>query len=440
MCKNLLFVKPKNEYNIKKAFIPCGKCEECRTMQKAEWTNRLLIDMDYYQKKKGYKVGFITLTYNEEHLPHIPKRFLVNENDKIPCFNYEHVKKLNNTLRKYLHTKYGLKDGYRYFITCEYGEQYHRPHMHGIMVFNPIFDHWQFYQLIQDAWTGSTNYIQNNEKRKTKRPNYGFISTFKDFVPTDTHKCGAYVAKYVCKDIEFENYTTEKIKPLTGKLKNELRHYSPFHKQSIGLSRCLLNDKNIMEKLENGVSVMGSRDNKELPNYIKDRLLYTKYNTYNLNKHKHEQTRLYTKENFENKLKVYTKKYEQNKMLFKKLQTKEYWDSKQTNYEIKKNAIEDITNITNKINTDKLAKFYTTYYGLEYEKCFEGKPEELLFMRHNPCNTTEKMSLIDRNYYEQMKTACEILIGYAHINDKFKRRQTQEITDKIKAFWTNYQK
>lgn len=169
-------------------------------------------------------------------------------------------------------------------------------------------------------------------------------------------------------------------------------------------------------------------------------MLYTKYTTYNLNAHKYEQTRIYNKINFENKLEVYTKKYEQNKTLFEKLQTKEYWDSKQINERIRINAQNNIKEITNKIPITELAKFYTTYYGLDHKNCYQGKPEELLFQRHNPCADMTDYQPIDLNYYTQMKSACEIIIGYAHLNSKFKRSKKKEITDKIKAFWSSFKK
>lgn len=438
MCKYPIPIKSKNIYNITKAFVPCGKCEECRTLKKTEWTNRLLIEMDYYQKVHKYKVGFITLTYNEQHLPHIPSKYLIDKSEKIPCFNYQDIRQLNNTIRKFLWSKFNLKNGYRHFITCEYGEKYHRPHMHGIILFHPMFTHLEFYKFIEDAWTGTTQYIQNNKKRKTERENKGFISTYEDFVPKDTHKVGGYVAKYVCKDIEYEENIDNKIKDnLTKKEINELRSYAPFHRQSIGLSKCIMNDKEILDKLKNGISVIGSTKTKELPNYIKERLAYTKHYTYNLNAHKHETQKQYTKTYYENKEKFYNKKLEQSKELFKRLTKKDYWEAKQKDIKTKLNAYQDIQKITDKVNTDELAKFYTTYYGVEYKNCVQGKNHEILFERYNPCADMSEKPLIDYKYYVQMTTACDIILGYSAINQRQQRSQKQEIKDKIKSFWTN---
>lgn len=444
MCKNLIRIKSKNTYNIKKAFIPCGWCDECRLMQKTEWTNRLLTEMDYYQKKYKYKVGFITLTYNEQHLPHIPSKFLKDKDEKIPCFNYKDVKRLNGTLRKYLWTKYNLKNGYRYFITCEYGEKHHRPHMHGIILFNPMFTHLEFYQFIEDAWTGTTTWIQNNKKRKTERENYGIINPYEDFVPIDTHGCGAYVAKYVCKDIEYYQFTWPKIKDkLTKKEKNELRQYAPFHRQSLGLSRCILdtNDtKEIIDKLEKGIDVIGSAKKKELPRYIKERIAYTTQSTYNLKAHRHEQTKKYTKTYYENKEQIYNKKFEENKKMFERFQQEAFWEKKLENRKEEFKAKETSTQIKNIIQyygINEITKFYTIYYGVKYENCKEGEPHEILFSRYNPiADNTDKIT-IDKEYYDTMNDVCGHILSHDTLEVKQQRSKQQEKQDKIKAFWTN---
>ena len=193
----------------------------------------------------------------------------------------------------------------------------------------------------------------------------------------------------------------------------------------------------LLEQLKNGVSVIGSAKNKELPKYIKDKLIYTQHNTYNLKLHRHEQTKKYTQTYYENKKQIYTKKYEQNKTLFEKLQTNEYWELKQKETGVKLNAVRDIKAITQEIPTEELAKFYTTYYGLDYDKCVIDKPEEVLFSRYNPIADQTDKELIDIGYYIQMCDACSIIIGYAQINTRNKRSQKQEIKDKIKSFWSN---
>ena len=55
--------------------IPCGKCEQCRAAQAAEWGTRAIIET------KAHKENcFITLTYNNENLP--KKRTLQKKNYK----------------------------------------------------------------------------------------------------------------------------------------------------------------------------------------------------------------------------------------------------------------------------------------------------------------------------------------------------------------------
>ena len=86
MCLNYINIKKsKNPYNIKSAFIPCGWCEECRQHQKNEWTTRLKAEIEEYHTNMGYNVGFLTMTYQDKCLPHIPKSyFKEGEYEKIP--------------------------------------------------------------------------------------------------------------------------------------------------------------------------------------------------------------------------------------------------------------------------------------------------------------------------------------------------------------------
>ena len=52
-------------------FVPCGHCDECRRAEKSGWSFRLGLEL---QKciDNGWELGFCTLTYNDEHVPHIP--------------------------------------------------------------------------------------------------------------------------------------------------------------------------------------------------------------------------------------------------------------------------------------------------------------------------------------------------------------------------------
>ena len=117
-------------------FAPCGKCESCQKKSQYAWGWRLCSDLQYYVKERGYKVGFITLTYNEKMCP----RFDVNKYpqlEKMRCFDKDHTEKLILYLRKTLYRDYGLKE-FLYFLASERGKKKtKRPHYHMVIAWNP---------------------------------------------------------------------------------------------------------------------------------------------------------------------------------------------------------------------------------------------------------------------------------------------------------------
>lgn len=97
----------------KEVVVPCGKCINCRINRKREWTQRLMHES--YFSSSSY---FITLTYDEQHVP-----FDDNGNMAV---SYDDVQKFHKRLRrKYPDVKV------RYFVGSEYGDE-GRPHYHGI--------------------------------------------------------------------------------------------------------------------------------------------------------------------------------------------------------------------------------------------------------------------------------------------------------------------
>lgn len=97
--------------------FPCGKCIACRINKKREWTLRL-----QHETAFADSAYFITLTYDDEHLP-------LDENG-LNCPNVRDIQLFLKRLRKH------YKDSkIRYMINSEYGEEFKRIHYHGI-IFN----------------------------------------------------------------------------------------------------------------------------------------------------------------------------------------------------------------------------------------------------------------------------------------------------------------
>lgn len=87
--------------------VPCGKCEECLKQKQSSWIARLSVETLF--SKSAF---FITLTYDEKHLP-FPEG--VNKKDCQLFFK---------TFRKY------FKHDFKYFLVSEYGSVSSRPHYH----------------------------------------------------------------------------------------------------------------------------------------------------------------------------------------------------------------------------------------------------------------------------------------------------------------------
>lgn len=101
--------------------VPCGQCLGCRMDRSKDWATRIVHEAQYWEEK-GSTSTFITLTYNDEHLPL----------DR--SVNPEHFQKFMKRLRKAYPGK-----TIRYFHCGEYGEKYRRPHYHAIL-FNIDFE------------------------------------------------------------------------------------------------------------------------------------------------------------------------------------------------------------------------------------------------------------------------------------------------------------
>lgn len=203
--------------------IPCGKCMACRITKSVEWSNRIRHEMEYYKE-----MCFITLTYDEEHLP---------EDESL---HKPDLQKFFKRLRA--NTKKDIK----YFACGEYGEDLGRPHYHaiilGVSLLDPVFDTREFRELSQP------------QLRRSKIWTNGFVH-----VGTVTPDSVRYVTDYVKKK-------------LTGRLGTETygSKESPFQLVSQGLGkRYVLNNMETLLKHQY-FSVQGVRFS--LPRYYKKHL------------------------------------------------------------------------------------------------------------------------------------------------------------------------
>ena len=170
--------------------IPCGKCKDCLLKKAREWSVRCMHENEFHNE-----ACFITLTYNNEHLP---------KNGDEPTLNYKDVQLFMKRLRKKLS---GQNIKVRFFCASEYGGKRKRPHYHILLfgfcpkdlkVFKKSYSGYLVYksQLIDELW----------------QCGYCFIGT------AIKAECASYIARYTLEKNKFkgkyfyENEKGEKIR------------------------------------------------------------------------------------------------------------------------------------------------------------------------------------------------------------------------------------
>ncbi|QXP08077.1 MAG: replication initiator protein [Arizlama microvirus] len=95
--------------------IPCGQCVGCRLERSRQWAIRLLKENKLHDRS-----SFLTLTYDEKHIPRLPSGR--------PTLVLEDIQLFLKKLRKHF-----APHPLRFFQCGEYGETTQRPHHHMIL-------------------------------------------------------------------------------------------------------------------------------------------------------------------------------------------------------------------------------------------------------------------------------------------------------------------
>lgn len=290
MCNKLkIRVKSLSPSGIKSAYLPCGKCFECRTLERDCWTSRLRGEI--LAVTPGTYTAFCTLTYSDEKLPHIPMRLVRDEYRQYyrthgtpACFSKDDVSGFIKSLRDWFRLL-----GYKrpiYMCCCEFGEHTQRPHMHMILNFpmniNPrdVFD--KVHQLWEPNGHVFPRYFEGGED--------GHHYKHKPFLCESVNAACVYAAKYCTKDLKYyEQINLKHFKRLdrsefltVGGSEDVLKfsHYLPFHLQTrqLGL-RCIekLDTLAKLDILENGLQFVGDTHLHRLPKYYRNKLLFYNY-------------------------------------------------------------------------------------------------------------------------------------------------------------------
>lgn len=178
-------------------YPPCGKCASCKRAYYRTWAIRCMHESMLYPIS-----SFVTLTYDNDHVPTLPvndyvlankvdpKKFVgFSHKDSVQVLNMDDVSSFMKRLRYYLD-----KDDYkvRFYAVGEYGKKNKRPHYHAI-----LFGYFPS-DIVLVGYSGD----------KVKRPIYRspFLeSVWKKghvYVGNVTYESCAYVARYVNKKVE----------------------------------------------------------------------------------------------------------------------------------------------------------------------------------------------------------------------------------------------
>lgn len=225
--------------------LPCGQCMQCRIDYGKNWGVRISSEAKLHDKK-----CFLTLTYDDEHLP---------ENGTLVK---EDVQKFLKRIRKAVEP-----DKLRYFCSGEYGDRFKRPHYH-LVVFGTD---WSDDRLFDNA-------IYDKQKKgfqaRCRQWNNGDV-----FISEVNDGTARYVAKYVIKKIKGkqapEHYDSLGIIPEFALMSR---------RPGIGADFC---DKYSDELLLHGY--IRNRGKKQpLPRYFKNRLNVEKNQQYKWEKLKQD--------------------------------------------------------------------------------------------------------------------------------------------------------
>jgi hypothetical protein len=153
--------------------IPCGKCLGCRMDRSRSWAIRCMHEASMYERN-----CFITLTYDDKHLP------------EIGSLQLRDFQLFMKKLRK----QFG--NGIRFFHCGEYGPKYGRPHYHAIL-FNFDFPD-------KEPWKVRNGFQTWRSKSLEKIWKGGFSE-----IGSVSFESAAYVARYITKKQTTQAWWTE---------------------------------------------------------------------------------------------------------------------------------------------------------------------------------------------------------------------------------------
>lgn len=180
------------------AIIPCGQCKQCRANYAKNWAARCQNESKYWKN-----TAFITLTYDEKHIPVVdkttgeiyrgfrhPKEYYLNNKRYENSTLYKpDMQKFLKRLRKYA-KEHGLEEnpekGLKVFYCGEYGSKTQRAHYH-LLIYGLIIPDLYVWKRMKGIEYDRSTIIEKE---------WGMGNVI---IGALNYKTCAYVAKYVMK-------------------------------------------------------------------------------------------------------------------------------------------------------------------------------------------------------------------------------------------------
>lgn len=476
MCVQFMNIKSRSPYGQKHAFIPCGKCEECRDSMRNQWFFRLRSELEWCWKNK-FHIGFFTLTYSEDRIPRVPaylvhNKALLEEMGAPYCFSRTDVRAFIDNIRKRVFEIVGkTKEDkrIRYMICSEYGtdpNRTQRSHYHGLICFPPEVDPKWMFDYIHRLWNVNgfvfpKNFLGGVDSHGHRHEPF--------LLQGDVSKAARYASKYCTKDLEYIKNMREYV---VDTRHEDYKNCKCFHIQSksIGLSYLsTLPTDRLLDFLRNGVSFVGDTKRRSLPLYLKNKILFNpKYSferapdgewyydfeqgRFRYSKTKGTHKRIVEKEAsaffYRNIDTIFNMKVEYYAQLFKDMQRESFWKSR---VNVRRcNADPDLiarkcyqySRELSKYDPMKLATGYLAYFGVHYEKCYFTRPSVAYLHRYQGSVYPEtlpefepwngKVLLVGRDYYDYIHHGVKWAIQglkFCEGTDYAKREKVQRISD-----------
>lgn len=170
--------------------VPCGKCIGCRLDYSKTWADRCVMESLSYDKDECW---FLTLTYDDEHLPPLLDSACVEGN---PYYSTTRKSDYVDFMKRFRISEDRKRDikGIREFGCSEYGGDSLRPHFHQLIFGDDLTPYLDYYKanVLGDPLFKS-DYL-------TKIWGHGYV-----VVGKFNWRTAAYTARYILKKVKGEH-------------------------------------------------------------------------------------------------------------------------------------------------------------------------------------------------------------------------------------------